>query len=131
MRLLTDVLLIAITRSIEEVICSAIWTKWHEGSRDDGDVWKETVSLFSIPIVWLYYCDYYFHYILNWRLTALQCFVSFCCTATWISYKYLYIPSLLSLPSTSPSHPFCHHRALSWAPCVIQELPITYLFYTW
>ena len=25
---------------------------------------------------------------------ALQCFVSFCCTAKWISYMYTYIPSL-------------------------------------
>ena len=43
----------------------------------------------------------------------------------WINHNYTYIPSLLSLPTTllHPS-PLGLHRALSWAPCVIQQLPI-------
>ena len=57
-------------------------------------------------------------FILNWRIIALQFCVSFCC-------KYTYIPSLLSLP---PTH-LCHHRALSWAPCAIQQLLTSCLFY--
>ena len=41
--------------------------------------------------------------------------VGFCCT-TWISEKYAYVPSPLSLPPTLLGH----HRAPSWAPGVIQ-----------
>ena len=43
-------------------------------------------------------------FFLNWRIIALQCCVSFCRTAVWISHRYTYVPSLLSLPPTP--HPF-------------------------
>ena len=58
--------------------------------------------------------------------------VSFCCTMKWISSKYTYIASLLHLPSLpgTPS-PLGHHRAQSWAPCAIEQLPTSCLFYTW
>ena len=39
----------------------------------------------------------------NWRITALHCCVSFCCTIVWISYRYTYIPSLSLLPTPIPS----------------------------
>ena len=55
---------------------------------------------------------------LNWRIIALQCRFGFCCTSTWISYKYTYvykymykytyISSLLSLPLPLP-HPTLLH----------------------
>ena len=50
--------------------------------------------------------------------------VRFCCTRKWISYVYTYIPSLLSLPTPTPPG---HHRALSWAPCAIQQVRISCL----
>ena len=79
------------------------------------------------------YCDVLIViFILHLRTTALQCCVSVCCTTVWISHKYTYIPSLLSFPPTSsPSHSLGHHRALSWCPCVTQQLPTSCLFYTW
>ena len=48
----------------------------------------------------------------------------------WISYMYTYIPSLLDLPPTPhPTH-LGQHRAQSWAPCALQQVPTSYLFYT-
>ena len=32
-------------------------------------------------------------------------------------------------PPSPPSHPLGRHRALSWAPCAILQLPTSYLFY--
>ena len=43
----------------------------------------------------------------------------------------------ISPPSWTPSHPIPypttlgHHRAPGWDPCAIQQLPTSYLFYTW
>ena len=36
----------------------------------------------------------------NWRIIALQNFVVFCQTSTWISHRYIYILSLLNLTRT-------------------------------
>ena len=72
-------------------------------------------------------------YIFIWRIIALQYFDGFCHIRTWISNKYTYAPSLLSLPPIPPSHPTplgCP-RALGWAPCIIQQLLTGYLFYIW
>ena len=43
------------------------------------------------------------YFFLNWRIIALQNFVVFCQTSTWISHRYTYIPSLLNLPPISHS----------------------------
>ena len=65
-------------------------------------------------------------------VVSLQYCVSFCYTMKWISYMYTYIPYLLNLPPTSNPHPthLGHHRAPSWAPCALQQVPTSYLFYT-
>ena len=73
-------------------------------------------------------------YFFNWRIIALQCCVGFCHTTRWISHRYTYIPSLLSLSPTPPtpphSTPLGCHRAPGWVACFIQQLPVSYLFYT-
>ena len=58
----------------------------------------------------------------NWRITALQCCVGFCCTSSWTSCKCTYVPSLLKLPPT----PLGRHRAPGWAPCIIQRILISH-----
>ena len=40
---------------------------------------------------------------------------------------YTYIPVLLSLPPIPKSTHLGHHRALSWTPCAMQQLPTSYL----
>ena len=49
----------------------------------------------------------------------------------WISFMYTYFPSLLSLLSTPHPTPLGHQRALNSASCAIQQLPTSYLYYTW
>ena len=64
-------------------------------------------------------------FIVNWRIIASQCYIGFCCTTMWVSYKHIHIPSLWSLPPSPPSCPSrssTEHRA---------ELPASHLFHTW
>ena len=70
-------------------------------------------------------------FIFNWKTIALQCCVGFCYTTTWISHKCTYIPFLLNLLPTPHPTSLGHHRAMGWAPCVIQQLLTSSLFYTW
>ena len=44
---------------------------------------------------------FYIYLFFNWRIIALQNFVVFCQTSTWISHRYTYIFSLLNLPPIS------------------------------
>ena len=37
----------------------------------------------------------------NWKIIALQSFVGFCHTTTWISHRYTYVPFFLKLPPIS------------------------------
>ena len=68
----------------------------------------------------------------NWRIIALQCCVGFCNTIqqheSAISI-HISPPSCTSPPSL-PLHPTALgcHRALGWAPCVIQQLPPAFYF---
>ena len=65
---------------------------------------------------------------LNWRKIALQCYIGFFCTTTWVSHASA--PSWASLPSIHAAR-LGRHRAPSWAPCVIQKLLTSHLFDTW
>ena len=63
-----------------------------------------------------------------WRIIALQNFVVFCQTSTWISHRYTYIPSLLNLPPHST--PLGRYRAPVWVLWAIQQIPAVYFTYS-
>ena len=71
-------------------------------------------------------CVCVFKFIFNWRIIALQYYVGFCHTTTWISLKYTHVPTLPNLPPY-PTSLGCH-RAPFWAPCVIYQPPIIIYF---
>ena len=83
------------------------------------------VTFFSF--LFFYIEDIYF---LNWRTTALQCWVSFYCTTMWISCKYAYIPSLSSLPPL-PSHPSRWSRSTELSSLCYTELLTRCVLHTW
>ena len=57
---------------------------------------------------------FFFNSFFYWRVIALQNFVVFCQTSTWISHRYTYIPSLgASPPSPFISLQFCRQRCLA------------------
>ena len=87
---------------------------------------------------------------LSWNTIALQYGVSFCYTTKWISYQFSSVQFSCSVVSDSlqphESAISIHtsllswiylpptlvlHRAWSWAPCALQQVPISYLFHTW
>ena len=55
-----------------------------------------------------------FNLFFYWRIIALQNFVVFCQTSTWISYRYTYIPSHLT--------PLVWYRAPVWVSWDIEEI---------
>ena len=75
-----------------ECNCMVIWTffgiaflwEWN-GNWPFPTLWP----LLSFPNLLYLFIHFY------WSIIALQYGVSFCCTAKWISYMYIYIPSIL------------------------------------
>ena len=57
-------------------------------------------------------------------MLALQCYVSFCCTAQWTSHTYKYVPSSLDFLSIHVT------TVLSRVLFAIQCVLISYLIYT-
>ena len=55
----------------------------------------ERLLCFSLSLSLFYF--FFLIYIFYWRIIALQNFVVFCQTSTWISHRYTYVPSLLNL----------------------------------
>ena len=69
-------------------------------------------------------------FLFNWRIVALQNCVGFCQTSTWISHRYIYVPSLLNLPPNTDPFPLllgCH-RALFELPESHSKFPLAICF---
>ena len=65
-----------------------------------------------------------FYLIFNWRIIALQCYISFCYTTKWKLYVYIYpLPYEPPFPLCMPSH----HRAQSWASCATSSFLLAVL----
>ena len=64
---------------------------------------------------------YIFFLIFNWRIVALQCCVGFCHST---------MQTFLRLPLRSHPSSLGGHRAPSWAPCAMWQLPTSHLFDT-
>ena len=46
-------------------------------------------------------CTFFFSFIFNWRIIALQCSVGFCRTSMWISHRYTYVLGKAMAPHSS------------------------------
>ena len=72
-----------------------------------------------------FYGIYFLKFIFfNLRIIALQNFVVFCQTSTWISHRHTYIPSLLNLPPT----PLDWYRVPVCVSWDTQQIPTGYVF---
>ena len=69
-------------------LCSCYVLAWMGGGFGGNGY---TYTYARVP--WNYYNIVFFY----WKIIALQNFVVFCQTSTWISHRYTYIPSLLKL----------------------------------
>ena len=72
-------------------------------------------------------------YFFNWKIIALQNFVVFCQTSTWISHRFYIHPRRCEPPSHLPSHltPLGCYRGPVWVSWAIQQILIGYLSYIW
>ena len=93
-------------------------------------------GLSGLLLTWLDFCVFnplmLTSFFFNWKIIALQNFVVFCQTSTWISYRctiYLLLPEF---PSHLPPDPTLldWYRAPVWVSWAIQQSPISYLCYT-
>ena len=52
-------------------------------SRTEKNQWKK------LNIHGVFNSSFFFFFLVNWSIVDLQCYVSFRCTAKWVSYTYL------------------------------------------
>ena len=120
---------------------------WYHNKHDNINVHAETQKTpWTFHVQWLYttFCwiqplthvsIWYMNIILFYKL-EYNCFTVLCEFLLYseVNQPYVYIyPLPLGPPFHSHPHPthLGHHRAPSWAPCAVQQVPTSYQFYTW
>ena len=80
-----------------------------------GKILKKDFFSWFIFLFFLFVC-----FIFNWRIVALQHCVGFWQISSWISHRYTYVPSLLTIPP--PPSPSLPSRLLqSWETQTIEK----------
>ena len=77
-----------------------------------------------VPLISLYF----YFFIFNWRIIALQSCVGFCHTTKQIRHKYTSFPPWASLPSSSHPIPLGHHRAGAGLSVLYSSFPLAIYF---
>ena len=117
-----------------------LFSEWgHYSSAHFASPWDTHRQDCSMDLTSLFpCCNYFYFHLLRtipgmriqklWVLFKLE---SNCFAMSWWSLPYN--ANIYSLCLEPVSHPTLlgHHRAPGWAPCVIQKIPTSYLFYIW
>ena len=128
-------------------LAQTTWPPIHHGHRQDTGCSAGSIFHWNSPFCCVF-CESCHCHLREWLISDLQLSSPFSLSVLGtckkkkiclyfffnIFFFFLnkYVPSLLNLPPTSyPIPALGCHRAPGWAPCVMQQLLISYLVYTW
>ena len=80
---------------VQPKLIQCLYVKYYQ-SKNEGNIYYKYVHYG----LYFFVSFFYFIYLFNWRIIALQSCVGFCQISTWISHKY----TLYALPLEPSSH---------------------------
>ena len=90
----------------------------------NSPTYEEALFWEHILFLFFFFLTYFLKIMFNWRIIALQYCVGFYQTSAWISRRFTYIPSHLSIPPT----PLSSYRALFDFPESYSKFPLAIYF---